>query len=482
MSITSTSSGCRWATPPFVLGLGLGLGAGCTSTDPAPEGRPGSPGQPGSQEEVGTEPQASEGGEGTASEEGAVRGWTSAYLRFRRTDDAEDVDLVQTTSLDVGNPEEDPVTGHLLLYAAADLDGKDFEDGSDSDFFDLDDTYSSDVSARLYEAYADVHRWEDLRHLRLGRQSLYDTPEQVWFDGAWLETAEIDDGGTRAGAYLGRGVRLFETAVDGDRVGGLYVQTRPWRAGRVRLDYMHLEDETRLLSTKDDLWSVRAWQRLGDERALRLSGGHSRLGSEARDWFLRARWHDPQRALGAQVRFYELLEPQGDLVFELDPFSALLFELRPYRQWHLQASKGFGEHVSLEGGLALREVSEEEDEGEFNRDFDRHHVSLSLIELPGEVEVTFTGAVYDDSGIETETWGVDLARELGESWRGSLGSYYSLYRIDLFQNIERDHVRTWYARARGGWREDLTLDLRLEYEEDDFDDYLVMRGGVRWAF
>ena len=90
--------------------------------------------------------------------------------------------------------------------------------------------------------------------------------------------------------------------------------------------------------------------------------------------------------------------------------------------------------------------------------------------------------MYDDSGTETEAWGADLSRDFGEAWRGSLGSYYALYEIDLFLEEERDHVRTWYARARYRRSADLTFDVRAEYEQDDFDDYLVLRAGTTWSF
>jgi hypothetical protein len=420
--------------------------------------------------------------DGAAEDGGAgpVSGWSSTYLRFRRTADAEDLDLIETLSLDIGDSERDAVTGHLLVYAAAALSGRDYDADDDFDFFDLDDTSDSDVVAHLYDAYADVHSLDAFRAVRLGRQSLFDTPEVVWFDGFWLESEPAGARDTSVGAYFGRGVRLYETAVDGDRVAGTYVETHPWRAGRVRLDWLHLEDDTRLLDERDDLWSLRAWQRLNDE--LRVSGGLTRLGSEPRDYHWRADWYDAGSDLGAQVHYYELTEPQGNLAFELDPFSSFLFELQPYRQWDLQASKGLGEHVSVEAGVALRDVTKAADEGEFNREFDRRHVSLNLTELPGAVDVTLTGAVYDDGGTDIDTWGADLSRDLGSAWRASLGSYYSLYRIDLFEDVERDHVRSWYARARRKGGKDLTLDLRVEYEEDDFDDYLVTRVGLRWAF
>lgn len=417
---------------------------------------------------------------GEEDERAPITGWSSTTLRYRRTDDAEDIDLLETLSLDFGDPERDDLTGHLLLYAAADLNGRTVEKGEDADFTDLDDSYDSDLIARLYDAYVDVHSVDGLEELRLGRQNLYDTPVFALFDGVWLETEASEKRRASLGLYLGRSIHHFETAFDDDQVAGAYVQGAPWRDGRLRLDYMHLEDDTRLTKEREDLLSIRAWQTLGDR--LRLSGGHTRLDGEERDVFWRAHWVEPEQDLGVQVEYYELLEPQGQLAYELDPYSSLLFELEPYRQGKLQLSKGFGEHVVVEAGASARRVIDDDDEGEFNREYDERHLTLSFADLPGEVELALTGTIYDDSGSEIETLGADVNRDFGETWNGSLGTYYALYEIDLFQQRERDHSRVWYLRAKNRARADLLLDFRLEYESDDFDDYLVTRVGAKWSF
>jgi len=469
----------------WIGGLALGL-SGCaasgTSGPSAP--RPSSTGLPAAQDE-------SAGGTGEAGPEGAlsaegeeqgraIHGWSSTTLRYRRTDDAEDADLLETLSLDVGNAERDPLSAHVLAYAAADLDGRSFDDGEDADFADLDDTYESDVIARLYDAYVDVHTVDELAALRLGRQTLYDTPVLALFDGVWLETDELARKETSLGLFLGRSIHHFETAFDDDQVAGAYVQAVPWRAGRLRLDYMHLVDDTRLTKEKEDLLSLRAWQSVGDE--LRLSAGHTRLDGEERDVFARANWFDPEHDLGLQLSYYELLETQGQLAYELDPYSALLFEQDPYRQWQVTASKGLGSRVVLEAGASFRRLSDEDDEGQFNREYDQQHLTLTVSDLPGATELAVTGTQYDDSGSKIETLGADLGRDFGSDWNASLGTYYALYEVDVFLERERDHARVWYARAKNRRGEDLTLDFRVEYETDDFDDYLVTRVGAKWSF
>lgn len=460
-----------------VLSSALALSIWGCATTPTPGGEVVG-GAPGAAPAPAQEGDAAGGSVGEDGEGAAIHGWSSTTLRYRRTNHAEDFDLMETISLDVGD-EEDAISGHLLGYGALDLNGRSAGTGDDAAFTDLDDTYDSDLVGRLYDAYVDLND-VGLEELRLGRQNLYDTPVFALFDGVWLETEASEKKRASLGLYLGRSIHQFETAFDDDEVAGAYVQATPWRDGRVRLDFMHLVDDTRLTQERDDLYSVRLWQTVGE--GLRLSAGHTRLDSEERDFFGRAHWVDAEHDLGVQLEYYELLEPQGQLAFELDPYSSLLFELNPYRQGRLHLSKGFGDHVVVEAGASVRRLVDDDDEGEFNREFDERHLTLNLVELPGELELGLTGTVYDDSGAEIETLGADLNRDFGESWNGSLGTYYALYEIDLFLERERDHSRVWYARAKNRAREDLVLDFRLEYEQDDFDDYLVTRVGAKWSF
>ena len=68
------------------------------------------------------------------------------------------------------------------------------------------------------------------------------------------------------------------------------------------------------------------------------------------------------------------------------------------------------------------------------------------------------------------------------SWRLSAGSGYALYKYDVVSDVERDDVRSWYARVRKVLGPAWTVDLGYEYEDDDFDDYQEITAGATWHF
>jgi len=64
----------------------------------------------------------------------------------------------------------------------------------------------------------------------------------------------------------------------------------------------------------------------------------------------------------------------------------------------------------------------------------------------------------------------------------SVGSYYSLYKFELFLNDERDHVRTYYGRVRHKASQAIAFDLDYEFERTDLADFQTLRMGFTWRF
>lgn len=408
-----------------------------------------------------------------------IHGYAQARYRYRATPDENDHDLEGTLLLDIGDPERHPVTGHLQAWSNFDLDETAGSGGPDP-FFDLTDTYANDLTARLYQAYVDVHTVEELELLRVGRQPLYDTPEIVSFDGARLETGEHGSLAVRAGAYAGIPVHTYESSPAGDRVLGTFLETRPWRGGWTRLDWMHLEDEDVLADHRNDLFALGAWQRFGTH--FRLEGNLSWLEQESRDVRAAATWSDPGHDLTVQVSWYQLLNTQKDLATEVDPFFEALLEHFPFYRAQVLISKGFAERYRVEAGSELRRLEDEDDEGEFNRDYERYHARFALDDLVlPDLVLGLAGEVWNDGDGNIRTWEADLSREWGP-WRASGGSYYALYDLDLFTLDEKDDVRVWFLELRYDWTKNTRLELSYEFENDDLDQYQVLRTGVLWRF
>ena len=411
--------------------------------------------------------------------DGWLHGSLSMRYRARSTGDDSDHDLGGVLALDVANPSVPWITGHLQARVDADLDG------DDGVFQELSDTYDGSVVGKLYLAYADIEldaRPEDSPGmLRVGRQSDPRLPEVLRLDGLTYLTRPMGKNEIELGAYAGIPVHLYESSSDGDRSYGTFAEGRPWRGGRARFDWMHLEDDEVLGDHRDDLLSLGLWQRLAQH--WRVEGEYSHLEGDPRDLRLRAFYERPDSATIVRLGYFELLETQTAHATELDPFSEQLFDYFPYRQSTLNVSQAFGERTVVDAGFDLRRVSDSGDVGEFNRDWERYYVTTTLNDLYAEdIALSLTADRWDDDDRDTSSFGADLSYAADARWNGAIGTYYSLYKYEFLELDEREDVRTYYARASYELSARLDLELLYEFEDDDLDTYNTLRLGAQWQF
>jgi hypothetical protein len=443
--------------------------------DPSAGAHPGAPAAPA----AGTPAVASD--RASATRPGTVHGSLSVRYRGRFTGDDQDQEARGVLALDVADPRAPWITGHLLARMDVDIDGLD----ESAVFEDLSDTYDGSVVTKLYLAYADVSlraRPEDSPGtLRVGRQSDARLPEVLRLDGITYTTRPAGEREIELGVYGGIPVHLYESSRDGDLAFGTFVEGRPWKGGRARLDWMHLEDELVLGEEHDDLVALGLWQELA--RHWRLEGEFSHLEGDPRDLRLRTFYDDPDSETIVRAGYYELLETQTLEVTELDPFYDELLEYFPYRQATLVVSRSFGSHTVVDVGLDVRRVSDSDDVGEFNRDWERYYATASLHDVPAEgVALSITGDRWDDDDRDTSAFGADLSYAAEERWNAAVGSYYSLYKYELLELDEREDVRTYYTRAAYELSKSLDLELVYEFEDDDLDTYHTLRLGALWRF
>jgi hypothetical protein len=443
-----------------------GTGLATASTEPA---RAPSPTASGESPVLRREPED----EDEERQEIPVHGSLLVRYRYRGTGDASDHDVWSVISVDVGDPSEHPFTAHASGRVWADLGGSD----PNGVFSGLDDTFG-DAHGLLYYAYVDAEQLESLRLLRVGRQQLWRTPVFVVLDGLRVESNEIS--GVSLGAYGGVRAKYYDRSTPDQVVAGLYGETRPWDGGSVRLDFMYLEDDERLGSGANDLIGLDVRQRLGAE--LTLESELTLLEREGRDLRLRAHWVDPESDLTLQASYYKLFRTQREQALEVDPYFSALGEYFPFEQVGLLGSKGLGEHTDVYAGVDLRRLDSENQIGEFNHEFDHWFVGTAFSDIGHEgLDLTITGDVFDDDQQDVRTWGAELRHDL-DPGAVSLGSYYSLYKYDLFLNSERNDVRTYYAKLRYACTDSMSVDIELDYEDDDFDEYLTLTLGARWRY
>jgi len=409
----------------------------------------------------------------------ALHGSLGLRYRTRWNGESSDQDLSQLLGLELGNAARDPWSLSLSAEAREDIDG--IRPGSTSDaYYEIEDSSGDALAARLYHAYVDLHSIEDLETLRVGRQTLVDTPETAWFDGARVETRELGGARARLGAYGGVPVEYDTGSYTGSALYGVFAEAQPWTGSRVRGEWMHADDDVRL-GHSDDLLGVGLWQSLWTN--LRLEGHYTRLEEVDRDVTVRASWSASDSDLVVRLNWYRLCQPQDDLALPFDPYYETLQELEPFQQYGLQVSKSVTEHLHAQAGYDARRLEEAQDEGIYNHDYDRGWLTLSATGvLPAGLDASLTGELWDSHEDDMSTYGAELSRRFEERLDAAVGTYYSLYEYDLFLASEKDHVRVWYLKLVLDRNAPLRVDLRYEFEDDDIDQYHDLRLGVTWRF
>jgi hypothetical protein len=245
---------------------------------------------------------------------------------------------------------------------------------------------------------------------------------------------------------------------------------------------MHLEDDLVLNDEhKDDLLALALWQKITDH--VRVEGEYSHLEKDPRDLRLRGFFDDVDSQTLVRVSYYQLLETQTANANEIDPYFEELFEYFPYRQATLNVARPIGEKTSVDVGFDMRRITDSDDVGEFNRDWERYYATLTQDEVfQPEISVSVTVDFWDDDDRDTNSFGADVTYAPDDRWESSIGTYYSLYKYDFLEFDERDDVRTYYLRAGYELSQSVDLDFRYEYENDDFETYHTLRLGALWQF
>ena len=407
-----------------------------------------------------------------------LSGWSRTRYRWRSVDGDDDHDLYEVLGLDYVEPSKQRLEAHFLGRAAWDVDGD-----SGSQLSSINDISSGDVDADVYTAYvqqafepADGTRWS----VRVGRTEEVLTPEIAHYDGLALDAKLERAKGLEFGAYGGRNV-VFDSANgdDGDVV-GFHLGARPWKGGRARLDWMHLEDEALLGDDQDDLFGVGLWQAI---ETWSTSAQYTRVEGRDRDVELRARWNEQGGRTSLALRYFELLEAQNQRALFLDPYLQTLQTYYPYRQFGANVWRALTQKLDADVGFDAREVDDSSDVGTFNHDWRRYYGALTLHELFGKpYTARFEADNYDDDHSDVVAYGGSLTREIGETLDATVGTYYSRYKYDLFTGAEKDDVQTYYAKVV--WRQSKTwsFDVLYEYEDDDLDEYHTLRCGALCRF
>ncbi len=395
-----------------------------------------------------------------------------------------DEDLFAHLRVDAAFPRERRYEFHFLGLVRSDLDGEQSRQG----FFPFEDTGDTNKSATagyVFEAHFDVnHALAFLTQLLLGRQA-GTRDELIFFDGLAADLHTFKP--LRLTVYGGRAVHFFEVNGDAgsDSLAGLGIDLFPKSPTRVSLDYLSTEDQREPgRELKDRLVALKIKQRFS--RHWRGLAKARNINGEQRDFKLRATGSFPKAGVGLNAAYFRQYRTQNELSQEFSPIFDILGQSHPFHSLDLKLRWAFATDYGIHLGYFRRELREEEDEGPFNRQYDR---AFAIFDMDHFLFHRFSTALTAErwkSGAQSfESSGLDLGYRLGDGpshARLNGGTYYSLYKYDYYADLgERTRVRTYYVKGKLPLDGGFSVNGAFEYEKT-LEIYQTLKLGGRYDF
>lgn len=426
-----------------------------------------------------------------------------SILRYRvqkLEGDKSDVDLYEYLSLSQGDLNKNRVKWYFFGALHNDLDGSNAnsitkdqlnrlifrktpaEDNpvvSNNPFFSIDDSVDDGFTARPYELYADVAKVPLVKNVRIGRQYMREI-ENIHFDGLKVEFNDIK--GLRFGLFGGMPVHFFETSNSGDFLSGTFVEFKPIKGSRVKLDYSYVNDNNDDFSGNGDNFfalsvrqNIKGW--------WNIFAGFSMLDDNGRDVELRSTWLFPKHNFDINISIFKQLNTQEDLTIEFDDFNVITGDYFPYTEYSLNLFKGINKNINVNFGLNIRELNDESDEGSFNHEFSMYYATLTFHDLPFKgTSINLTGNLYNTSDDDTRALGIDINQEINKKTNVSIGTHYSLFKYDFLSENERDNVRTYFLNTKYNITKKLQINLDYEFERSDQESYHTVETALKYKF
>ena len=408
----------------------------------------------------------------------------SIATSYRRRSRGSDHDNDLYGYLRLGGARADGSGPSFHFYGRGTLDLDDDAGDSGSRFRSLNDLGGEALDAHVYEAWVELPTDAlGLESVRIGRQTVHAAYTYL-VDGARLRFAEID-GLARLRPSLFGGVPeyLYDSSRSGDWIVGLDLPFRPAERTRVELRYVHSEEGDTATggSETDDFTSVALFQGLGPD--AQLSAEWNTIDGSTRDVAARLHWDFPEPELSLHAKWAYQSSITKEFTTVYDSLVGVLGESYAFHDISLEATKLLGEHFAVNAGAALRELVDDDREGPFNREYRRAWVSVSSRRwLREDLELSLTGEVWETDDDRERSIGAEARWFPTEELRITGGTYYSLYKYDLFEVREREDVTTWFLKARYRTDGGLQLDGRCELEHGGEGDTLSLLAGLTWRF
>jgi hypothetical protein len=414
-----------------------------------------------------------------------VHGFVNASYRGRTGGGSKDNDLYAYLVVDAGNPELDDAIFHLMGRITYDFEGS----RQDDPFNSLNDIGGGNFDGHVYEAFVDLQKdyvpdgW-GLERVRIGRQDLYAAFTYL-VDGIRLDfKRQKSCANARVTVFGGVPEYLYEDDWGGNWIAGFDVGFEPWRDSRMHVRYAHIQDDTDWSGYQvDDYASVSIRQQLNESWAVWAEW--NTVDGATRDISCRVDWMDLCHDFDVHARYRYQSTIITEYTTPYDPYVGVLGPSYAYHQIDVDGSKIFcGGKLGLDAGFSARILQDSSNETEFNHEFVRLFTTLSTYGWPSsDVDLSVTGELWKASGGEdTFSAGAEATWRANPKLRFTAGSYYSLYKSDLFIVDERQDATTIFLKAVWRPKDCLRVDGRLEYETSDEGDFLTAIAGVTWTF
>ncbi len=424
----------------------------------------------------------------------ALSGYFSARYQFRTAETssgetARDQDVFGDLRIDATTPKTGRYEFHFMGSFRSDLDGnRDLHQNYLVE--DIGDTGSHHTMGYLYEAHFDVNDpIKGVTQVRMGRQA-GTRDEQVTFDGIALDVRPASS--VNLTLYGGAAVNFYEigSSEGDDTVAGAGLDLYPTASTGISLDYATLKDKRdylELTDVKDDLATIRVWQRFTP--SLKATAKYRHQNGESRDLTVRLLGAFPGAGTEIGASYLRQFRTQVAQSNALSPFVDVMGPSDPYQSYEVKLRQFFGKRYAFDLAYFKRELTGNSVAGTFNREYSRTAAGFEVSDMFfANLSLTLSGDQWRSPGSPERTYssgGADIGYSFGK--KGSMarinaGTYYSLYKYDYYLQLgERTNVRTYYLTTKIPVVKQVALNLGYEFE-DSIEKYQTFKAGIRYDF
>lgn len=414
-----------------------------------------------------------------------LSGDATVRYRLQANEDETDQNFYGVLQFQVDNIVPDKVSFSFYGMGLWDVGGDQYKAHNQTDWYrDVYDSYVTSAQGRLYHAYLTLDNWvmPDTTFI-IGRQTRY-IDQGYDFDGGYGEIRLFKDI-LKLSAFGGASVYHFKGPRGGDWMAGGGAEISPIPITKFSVDFVYVAEDSHQEGRDDYELIFRLKQKVWKNGFL--SGQLVVLNDDVKDVSVTANASFPRLSNKIKFRFYALVNELNDLT---STYSRFLGAYKPYQQYDVSVSQNLGDYFVLSGGYTARVLDHTRDEGNYNRQFERFHVTFAAEGWPFEhldASVSFKRWVTDDNSVrENDMWGIDaeLGYAFNEQLKGSVGVCYELFKYEEFnwQPRERVGVTTAYTKLKYQATEMFSCFGEFGWEYDEARDFYNVELGVQAKF